>query len=192
MKMKYEFDAVYDRSSTSSLKYKSHTRYTDEKLIPLWVADMDFKTAPEIIDALGQTSEHGIFGYTLPDGDYFKSVINWNKKYFDFEIKEEWITPCEGVMSGIASAIRALTKPGDSVLIFQPVYHLFPRVINNNNRRLIVSELQFDGEKYMIHFEDLENKIIQNKVKAKSTHFQNIWRTENGIQKYNSREVCGT
>ena len=164
--MRYDFDTVYDRNGTSSLKYKKHPRYPDKKLIPLWVADMDFKAAPEIIDALNKTIKHGIFGYTLPDDEYFNSVINWNKKRFGFEIKEEWIIPCEGVMSGVATAIRALTKPEDSVLIFQPVYYPFANVISNNNRRLIVSELQFDGEKYAVNFEDLENKIIQNEVKV--------------------------
>ena len=165
MLMKNDFDTAYDRSGTNSLKYKKHPRYPDEKLIPLWVADMDFKAASEIIDALNKTTEHGNFGYTLPDSDYYNSVINWNKKRFGFDIREEWITPCEGVMSGIAAAIRALTSKGDAVLIFQPVYYPFANVISNNNRRLVVSELQFDGEKYVIDYDDFENKIKQNDVK---------------------------
>ncbi len=163
--MQYDFDTVYDRSGTHSLKYKSHPHYPNETLIPLWVADMDFKTAPEIIDALRKATEHGIFGYTVPDEAYFNSLLCWNQKRFHFDVKEEWVTPCEGVMSGIAAALSALSAEGDAVLIFQPVYHLFDHVLRDNKRRIIVSELQYDGKKYVIDYDDFERKVIENDVK---------------------------
>ena len=164
--MKYDFDTVYNRKGTNSVKYKIHPRYPNvSELIPMWIADMDFKTAPEIVSALREAADEGIFGYTQPDSEYFELLIDWNKKHFDFNIDRNWIVPCKGVMSGIAAAIRAITKENDSVLIFQPVYYPFANVNNNNNRRLIVSELKNDGDNYVIDYQDLENKIINNNVK---------------------------
>lgn len=164
--MKYDFDTVYNRKGTNSVKYKIHPRYPNvSELIPMWIADMDFKTAPEIVSALREAADEGIFGYTQPDSEYFELLIDWNKKHFDFNIDRNWIVPCEGVMSAIAAAIRAHSSDEDSVLILQPVYYPFANVINNNNRRLIVSELKNDGDNYVIDYQDLENKIINNNVK---------------------------
>lgn len=164
--MKYDFDTVYNRKDTNSIKYKIHPHYPDvSDLIPMWIADMDFKTAPEIISALKGAADEGIFGYTESDDTYFDLLIEWNKKRFDFNVQREWIVPCEGVMSAIAAAIRALSRDEDSVLILQPVYYPFANVIKSNNRRIIVSELKNDGEKYVINYEDLEDKIIKNNVK---------------------------
>lgn len=164
--MKYDFDTVYNRKGTNSVKYKIHPRYPEiSDLIPMWIADMDFKTAPEIVSALREAADEGIFGYTQPDSEYFELLIDWNKKHFDFNIDRNWIVPCEGVMSAIAAAIRALSSDEDSVLILQPVYYPFANVINGNNRRLVVSELKNDGDNYVIDYRDLENKIINNNVK---------------------------
>lgn len=164
--MKYDFDTVYNRKDTNSIKYKIHPHYPDvSDLIPMWIADMDFKTAPEIISALKGAADEGIFGYTELDDAYFDLLIDWNKKRFDFNVQREWIIPCKGVMSGVATAIRALTKSEDSVLIFQPVYYPFANAINYNNRRPVVSELKRDGDNYVIDYQDLEKKIIDNNVK---------------------------
>ena len=164
--MKYDFDTVYNRKDTNSVKYKIHPRYPGiNDLIPMWIADMDFKTAPEIVSALKGAADEGIFGYTELDGEYFDLLIEWNKKRFDFNVQREWIVPCEGVMFAIAATIRALSDVGDSVLILQPVYYPFANVINDNNRRLVVSELLSDEKRYTIDYEDVERKIIDNNVK---------------------------
>ncbi|MBO4896697.1 MAG: pyridoxal phosphate-dependent aminotransferase [Clostridia bacterium] len=164
--MKYDFDTVYNRKNTNSIKYKKHPRYPDvSDVIPMWVADMDFKTAPEITDALQSASECGIFGYTELDDEYYDLLIKWNKKRFGFDIKRDWIVPCEGVLFGISAAIRALSKAGDSVLIMQPVYHPFLNIIKSLKRRPVVSVLNFDGQKYYIDFNDLENRIVEENVK---------------------------
>lgn len=164
--MKYDFDTVHNRENTNSIKYKPHPRYPNvQDIIPMWIADMDFKTAPEITDALQSASKYGIFGYTEFDDEYFDLLIAWNKKRFGFDIRQEWVVPCAGVMFGIAAAIRALTGKNDSVLILQPVYYPFANVIKDNNRRLVVSELKYDGIRYFIDFNDLENKIIEDNVK---------------------------
>ncbi len=163
--MRYDFDTVYDRRGTNSVKYMAHPRYPDKRLIPMWVADMDFRTAPEIINSLCETAKSGIFGYTDIDEEYFDLLIEWNKKRFGFNIKREWITPCEGVMSGISAALRSLTKENDAVLILQPVYFPFANVIVNNKRKLTVSELKNINGRYFIDYNDLEKKITENDVK---------------------------
>ena len=165
--MNYDFDTVYDRRNTNTVKYKKHPRYPSRSdLIPLWVADMDFKTAPEILQAIESVVAHGIFGYTEPDDAYFRSIMLWYKKRFGVNLEQEWLVPCDSVMSGIATAIRAFTKKKDAVLIFQPVYYPFSNVIVQNERRVIVSELASDGIKYTIDFNDFESKIIRHLVKS--------------------------
>lgn len=163
--MKYDFDTVYDRKNTNSVKYKPHPRYPNSDIIPMWIADMDFKTAPEIIDAVKQAADDGIFGYTQLDDEYFELLKNWNKKRFGFDINTDWVVPCSSVMFASAAVIRALSNVGDSVLILQPVYYPFADVIKDNNRKLVVSELVLKDGKYTIDYEDLENQIVKNDIK---------------------------
>ena len=165
--MNYDFDTVYDRKNTNSLKYKLHPKYPEKTdLIPMWVADMDFKTAPEIISELQIAAQQGIYGYTEPDDEYYSLTINWYKKRFDFTVDKSWIVPINSVMFGIAAAIRALTAEHDSVMIFQPVYYPFEDVIKDNNRTPVISELKSDGGRYAVDFDDFEKKIIRNNIKV--------------------------
>lgn len=164
--MKYDFDTVFDRKNKNSLKYMAHPRYRDYDVIPLWVADMDFQTVPEVIDALQCVTQHGIFGYTVLDDEYFELLISWYKRRFSFNINREWIVPVNSVMSAISLSIRALTSEMDSVLIFQPVYYPFESVVINNKRTPVICELSYSGEKYTIDFNDFEDKIVKNNVKA--------------------------
>lgn len=136
-----------------------------QSIIPMWIADMDFKAPPTVTEALNRAVEHGIFGYTLTDNEYDNLVISWYAKRMEWEIRPEWILKTPGVMFAIAASIIALTDPGDAVLICQPVYYPFAKVITENNRRLIVSELLFNNGRYEIDFTDLEEKIVKNSVK---------------------------
>ncbi len=164
--MNYDFETVYTRNPANSVKHKTHPRYPENHdMIPMWIADMDFQTAPEIIDSLKAVSEQGLFGYTELDREYYDLLIAWNKKRFCFVPDRAWIVPCEGVMFGIAASIRALSEVNDSVLILQPVYYPFANVIKDNRRRLVVSELVNEAGRYQIDFEDLERSIIENRVK---------------------------
>ena len=164
--MQYDFDTVQNRFGTGSEKYdfileNGHR----EDVLPMWVADMDFQTAPEVIAALHACVAHGIFGYTSTKRDYFDAVAAWQKKYFGWEIQEEWLVKTPGVVNAIATAVRTYTQTGDAVLVMRPVYYPFSISIETNHRRLINSPLVLKDGKYHIDFEDFERKIVENDVK---------------------------
>ena len=164
--MKYDFDTVIDRRGTNSLKYDfAKERGKREDVLPLWVADMDFRTAPEILERLEQVVQHGIFGYSEGKEDYFLAVQHWYKEYFSWETKERWLVKTPGVVFAIAAAIRAFTKEGDGVLLQQPVYYPFRETIADNHRVPVNSPLKQVNGRYEMDFEDLEKKIRENHVK---------------------------
>lgn len=164
--MQFNFDEVIDRKGTNSIKYDfMKERGMPSDVLPLWVADMDFRTPPQVIDALVQSARHGIFGYSESKEDYFNSVYNWFKLRFDWELKRKWLVKAPGVVFAIAAAIRALTQNGDSILIQRPVYYPFFQLIESNKRKLVVNPLLYVNGKYEIDFNDFESKIITNKVK---------------------------
>ena len=157
--MKYDFDTIIDRKNTNSAKWD----YFDTQL-PMWVADMDFKVAPEIIEALTKRVQHGVFGYaTIPD-EYFTSYINWWDTRHNLKMKKENLLFSVGVMPSISSIIRALTRENDGVLIQTPVYHIFFKVILDNNRKVVENKLVYDGERYSIDFSDLEEKLSDENI----------------------------
>lgn len=164
--MKYDFDIIIDRKNTNSIKYDfEREKLMPKDILPLWVADMDFKTAPAIINRLKNTVEYGIYGYSDSKEDYYIAVSNWYEKHFGYKIKKSWIVKTPGVVFAIAMAIRALTNVGDGVLIQNPVYYPFSDVIRENERVLVNNSLVRNGNKYEIDFEDFEKKIIENNVK---------------------------
>ena len=164
--MSYDFDRITDRTGTKCLKYDFATqRGKKEGLISMWVADMDFPTAPEILDRLHSAVDHGIFGYTESDDDYYKSVAGWYGRHFNWEPKKEWLIKTPGVVFALSAAIRAFTRENDVVLIQQPVYYPFSEVITDNNRKLVDNPLVLKGDRYEIDFEDFEQKIVTENVK---------------------------
>jgi cystathionine beta-lyase len=126
---------------------------------------MDFRTPPAVVDALVKVSQHGIFGYSESKHDYFQAVSNWFKTRFDWETDSTWLVKTPGVVYAIATAIRALTNQGDSVIIQQPVYYPFSSTILTNKRKLINNALVYNNGSYYIDFEDFEQKIIEHNVK---------------------------
>lgn len=162
----FSFDDIIDRKNTDSIKYDSAVcRGMPEDLLPLWVADMDFKAPQCVIDALIEKSKHGIFGYSDCSADYFDILSKWFENAFGWEIRQEWLVKTPGVVYAVATAIRALTKENDAVIIQEPVYYPFRETILKNNRRLVVSELVYNGTSYSIDFDDFEKKIAANHVK---------------------------
>lgn len=152
--MAFDFDTLTDRRSTNALKWD-----VAENELPMWVADMDFKTAPVIVEALQKRVEHGIFGYaTVPD-EWYQAYINWWKEQHGFTMERDWLMFCTGVVPAISSVVRKLTTPAENVLIQTPVYNIFFNSILNNGRRVLESPLKYDGENYNISFEDLERKL---------------------------------
>ncbi|MDO5124182.1 MAG: MalY/PatB family protein [Eubacteriales bacterium] len=156
------FDPKYDRTGTGAIKYRN----LPENTIPMWIADMDFKSPPAVTDALIKAAQHGIYGYGDTDDEYDTLILDWYDRRNGWKIKKEQILKIPGVMFGVAAAIRAVTEPNDAVLICQPVYYPFAKIIPDNHRRTVISELVLKNGRYEIDFEDFENKIKQEKVKA--------------------------
>ena len=160
------FDEIIDRKNTDSLKYDAAIRRgKPDGILPLWVADMDFKTLPAVIDALTTKAQHGIFGYSNPGEDYFTVLQSWFERRHNWQIKPAWLVNTPGVVFAICTAIRALTKQGDAVLIQQPVYYPFTNSILHNKRKLVVNQLIYEQGRYKIDFADFEAKIVCNNVK---------------------------
>jgi cystathionine beta-lyase len=163
---KYDFDKVTDRKNTNSLKYDfAVERGKPSDLLPLWVADMDFPTPKEVISALTKKAEHGIFGYSEPKPDYFEAIRNWYKTRHGWDMDASKLVLSCGVVYAICTLIQVLTNKGDGVIICQPVYYPFQESVVENERKLVVSELVYDGNQYNIDFDDFEQKIVSQNVK---------------------------
>ena len=162
-----DFDTIIERKGTDSLKYDfALRRGYPEDVLPLWVADMDFKTSSYIEDAVIERTRHGIFGYTETGEAYFRAVASWMKKHHDWDVKPTWLIKTPGVVFALATAIRAFTEKGDGVLIQQPVYYPFSEVIEDNDRVIVSNDLvPGDDNRYHIDLDDFERKIVDNKIK---------------------------
>ena len=164
--MKFDFDKVVDRHGTKCLKYDfAKERGRSDDMLPLWVADMDFPTAPGIQKSLSDAVAHGIYGYSEGKDDYFQAAAGWYEKHFGWKVEKEWLIKTPGVVFALAMAVKAYTKEGDAVLLQQPVYYPFSEVITDNHRRLINSPLQQIDGHYEINFEEFEQKIVEENVK---------------------------
>ncbi len=164
--MTYHFDEIIDRTNTGSLKYDfAAERGKPDGILPLWVADMDFKSPPEVIAALTKRCEHGIYGYTDPKDDYYVSVHSWFSNRHSLDVQRDWTVVTVGVVFAINCAIRAYTREGDGVLVQKPVYYPFFKSVLSNNRRLVNNPLVNNGGRYEVDFADFEQKIVDEKVR---------------------------
>ena len=191
--MSYNFDEIIDRRNTDCLKYDfAVERGKPADVLPLWVADMDFRTAPHIIEKAVADASLGIYGYTESKDDYFQAVANWYSTYFDWNVEKKWLVKTPGIVFAIGLAIKALTKEGDGVMIQQPVYYPFSEVIKDNDRKLVNNALVLRNGHYEIDFEDFEQKIIQEQVKlfVLCSPHNPVWRvwTKEELQKIG--EIC--
>ena len=152
--MRYDFDSVTDRRQTASLKWD-----IEENELPMWVADMDFQTAPEVIEAMKKRLEHGIFGYSVIPEEWYLSYQNWWKNRHRFLMEKDWLVFCTGVVPALSSCVRKLTTPGENVLVQTPVYNIFFNSIRNNGRNILTSPLLLKDGNYEMDFEDLEKKL---------------------------------
>ena len=158
--MKFNFDRLTDRRETNSLKWN-----VSDGELPMWVADMDFETAPAVKRAIEERASHGIFGYSdIPD-KWYNAVGNWWKRRHNFKLEKSWLVFCSGVVPAISSIVRKLTSPAEKVLIQTPVYNIFFNCIVNNGRNIIENTLTYSGGQYEIDFDDFEQKIRDNHVK---------------------------
>ena len=163
----YDFDRIIDRKNTSCLKYDfGMQRKGRTDLLPMWVADMDFALPDEILADFHKRIDHGIFGYTDPDAEYYAALDRWFSVHHGYHIQPEWVTLGCGVVYGLATGVKAFTEPGDAVLIQQPVYYPFREVIEDNGRKFVNSQLHYENGKYTIDFTDFKQKIEDNNVKV--------------------------
>ena len=161
-----DFDQVINRRGTGSVKYDSaQERGFPEAALPLWVADMDFPAAPPILDALQERLNHGIFGYTEPQDGYHQAIIDWWREQHNYVVQRQWIMDSPGVIASMCAAVRAFTKPGDSVMVQSPVYAPFYNAVNYNDRKLVLCPLDYAEREYNIDFEAFRQAIETNEVK---------------------------
>lgn len=179
--MKYDFDTIVNRRGTYSLKWD-----VEDRELPMWVADMDFQTAPEIRQALASRVEHGIFGYSIVPAEWEDAYISWWERRHAFSIQRDWLIFCTGVIPAISSIVRKLTTPGENVVIQTPVYNIFFNSIVNNGRNVLESPLKYNSDtlEYEMDFEDLEKKL-----KNPQTSLMLLCNPQNPAGKIWSREI---
>ena len=157
--MKYDFDSVIDRHNTNSVKWNVR-----EGELPMWVADMDFKAAPEILRAIQKRLDNGVFGYSIVPSEWRDAYVNWWKTRHEFEVDPSSLMFATGVMPILSSAVRELSSPGDYILIQTPVYNAFFSIIKDNRRKVLTSPLIYEYGQYRMDLEDLEKKLSDPKT----------------------------
>ena len=160
--MKYDFDKTIDRRATNSYKWDS----APEGVLPMWVADMDFRTASAIIDALQKRVAHGIFGYTRVPDAYYDAVTSWFSRRHGWNIDREWIIYTSGVVPAVSAVIKALTVPGDKVIVQTPVYNCFFSSIRNNGCEIVSNPLRRTADTYEMDFDALERCAADQRAKV--------------------------
>lgn len=160
--MKYDFDKTIDRRATNSYKWDS----APEGVLPMWVADMDFRTAPAVIDALQKRVAHGIFGYTRVPDAYYDAVTSWFSRRHGWDIDREWIIYTSGVVPAVSAVIKALTVPGDKVIVQTPVYNCFFSSIRNNGCEIVSNPLRRTADTYEMDFDALERCATDPRAKV--------------------------
>ena len=158
--MKYDFDELVERRGTGCVKWDE----ASPEVIPLWVADMDFKAAPAILEAVRKRAEHGVFGYTVVEEDYYVAIISWFQRRHQWKIRREEILYTTGVVPAMSVAIKALTMPGEKVLILSPDYNCFFSSVRNNGCEVLESGLKRVGDTFEVDFEDFEAKCADEKT----------------------------
>lgn len=163
--MKYNFDQIIHRENTNCYKYDLREKiFNNANVTPLWVADMDFRVADEILSDIKKRTDHGIFGYTYPYEGLYNSLINWMQQRHQWSIKEEQVLFFHGVVPSVAIAVQAFTEPGDKIIVQPPVYFPLFQTVENNQRKIVYNQLKFENGQYSMDFEDLERQIDE-KVK---------------------------
>lgn len=166
MGRKYNFDEIIDRHGSGSLKWDAlKERFGSEDLLPLWVADMDFRAPEPVIEAMVSRAKHGIYGYSTIMPSYYDSIINWYRRRYHWDIKKDWIVYAPGIVPAINFALQAFTNPGDSVVVQPPVFSPFYRSIEWNGRQVLYNPLKLSNGHYEMDFDDLEVKVSDSRTK---------------------------
>jgi cystathionine beta-lyase len=176
--MKYNFDEEIDRRGTNSIKwefveradqpgYVDHTdrSFGEQRVLPMWVADMDFRSPEPVVQALVKRAQNGVYGYSAPTPEFFLSLAQWMKRRQGWEIQEDWICVIPGVVLALNMLVRTFIEPGERVLIQPPVYHPFRHAIEKAGGEVATNPLLFEGGSYRMDFEDLERKARDPQVR---------------------------
>lgn len=166
--MQYDFDTVINREHTDALKWEPcilRDKFGEKDMLPLWVADMDFKAPQPVIDAIVKRAEHGIYGYTIRLKDYYDAIMEWTEKRHHWKVKKEWIVFTPGIVPAVNYMIQAYCLAGDKVMIQTPVYYPFGKAIANNGCQVVDNALLYDGRNYTIDFDDFEKKARDSRLK---------------------------
>jgi len=157
---RYNFDEIIDRKGTGAIKVDVlEERYGNSDLIPLWVADMDFKSPPDITEAIIERAKHGVFGYTSASQEYYDSIINWVGLHHDWQIDQEWLSYIPGIVKGIAFVVDCFTGKGDKIIIQPPVYHPFRIIPTLHHREVINNQLILESGQYRMDTDSLKKLI---------------------------------
>jgi cystathionine beta-lyase len=151
----YDFDKIVSRETTNCAKWDT----VEKGLLPMWVADMDFQSPPEVIAALKERAEHGVFGYSGGYDGWFEALMQWMEKRYSWAPQREWISTSPGVVAALFMLVRALTEPGDRIIIQPPVYRPFYYVASSNGCELLENPLYYDGQKYRMDLEQLRQQV---------------------------------
>ena len=157
------FDEIVNRNTPEDIKYAKIEGIDD--LLPMWVADMDFRSPDEVVEALVEQAGRGVFGYPEADESYDLALVGWFKRRYGWDVDPKTVLKLPGVVLGISDAICALTRENDSILIFEPLYGPIGRAVKGSGRNLVISDLVRNGSRFEIDFEDFENKVRENDVK---------------------------
>lgn len=189
---KYNFDEIIPREGTNCIKYDAREWiFKTNDVLPLWVADTDFRTPDFIVEAIKNRTEHEIYGYTFKPESYFEAVIGWMKRRHNWKIKKEWISFSPGVVAGLTLAIEAFSKPGDGVVVQPPVYFPFFESVKGTKRKMIENPLKLENGRFTFDFDDLKSKIEKNTRLLLLCNPQNpggmVW-TQNELEKLS--DIC--
>lgn len=189
--MNYNFDEVIDRTETGSVKWDGReTRFGSPDAVPMWVADMDFRSPEPVVEALRSRVEHGIYGYTMATDSYYKSMIDWLARRQGWHVEREWFSHAPGVVPGLGFLLQALTAPGDKVIIQTPVYYPFKRIIEAHGRTVVANPLQYADGRYEMDLEDLARKVEGAKVLILSNPHNPVGRVWTREELQGLGEVC--
>ncbi|MCB9007779.1 MAG: pyridoxal phosphate-dependent aminotransferase [Ardenticatenaceae bacterium] len=177
--MSFDFDTEVNKFGINSIKWEfmfdahhnpthgdhAHPKHGAERVLPLWVADMDFRVAPPIVEAVAARAQRGVFGYCMPTDSYYEAVINWFARRYGRSIQRDWIVMTPGVVPALNMMVQTFTKPGDKIIIQRPVYHPFTFAIENNGREVVSNSLVLQDGRYQMDFADLAAKAADPATK---------------------------
>jgi cysteine-S-conjugate beta-lyase len=188
----YNFDEITDRKNTSCIKWDYTKEFLGEAdVLPMWVADMDFKTPDFIIDAVKERATHEIYGYSMRPPGYYQSIVDWVKNLHGWKIEKDWIVFSPGIVPAVNMVVLAFTQPGDEIIVQPPVYFPFFNAVTDHNRKLVYNQLQLDKRYYSMNFDDLKRKNSpQTKMIIISNPHNPVGRAWTELELKELAEIC--